>query len=105
VKYRKKPIVVEAQQAHFPPVNAPDGSQQFHSDELGTLPFVVQGALYSILNAHAGAGRVELETLEGWHTVTPGDWIIKGIKGEFYPCNPEIFDLTYELSESEGDAK
>ena len=37
-----------------------------------------------------------IETLEGGHLVTPGDFIIKGVKGEFYPCKPDIFDKTYE---------
>ena len=35
-------------------------------------------------------------TLEGEHIVCPGDWIIKGIKGELYPCKPDIFERTYE---------
>ena len=38
-------------------------------------------------------------TLEGWHIVCPGDYIIKGIKGEFYPCKPDIFEMTYEKVE------
>jgi hypothetical protein len=37
-----------------------------------------------------------IETLEGGHTVCPGDWIITGIRGEYYPCKPNIFELTYE---------
>lgn len=38
-----------------------------------------------------------IETLEGGHTVCPGDWIITGIQGEYYPCKPDIFIATYEL--------
>jgi len=37
-----------------------------------------------------------VETLEGGHIVCPGDWIITGVKGEHYPCKPDIFDVTYE---------
>jgi hypothetical protein len=37
--------------------------------------------------------------LEGGHEVTPGDWIIKGVKGEHYPCKPDIFEMTYEKVE------
>lgn len=37
-----------------------------------------------------------VKTLEGEHIISPGDYIIKGIKGEFYPCKPDIFELTYE---------
>jgi hypothetical protein len=36
-----------------------------------------------------------IDTLEGGHTVCPGDWIITGVKGERYPCKPDIFELTY----------
>jgi len=37
-----------------------------------------------------------IPTLEGGHVASPGDWIIKGIAGEFYPCKPEIFEATYD---------
>ena len=40
-----------------------------------------------------------IETLEGDMTARIGDWIIKGVKGEFYPCKPDIFETTYELVE------
>lgn len=40
-----------------------------------------------------------IETLEGVMTAQPGDWIIKGVEGEFYPCKPSIFDATYTLVE------
>ena len=40
-----------------------------------------------------------IETLEGGHVVTSGDWIITGVKGEHYPCKPDIFEMTYELAE------
>lgn len=41
---------------------------------------------------------VLIETLEGTHCANPGDWIIRGVKGEFYPCKPDIFAVTYEPS-------
>ena len=44
-------------------------------------------------------GLLTLRTLEGFVYAHPGDWIIKGIKGEFYPCKPDIFDLSYEVVE------
>ena len=37
-----------------------------------------------------------IDTLEGGHIVCPGDWIITGVKGEHYPCKPDIFEMTYE---------
>lgn len=50
---------------------------------------------------HQGCGRTMhdhgwIDTLEGGHIVCPGDWIITGVKGEHYPCKPDIFALTYE---------
>jgi hypothetical protein len=38
-----------------------------------------------------------IATLEGSMTVSPGDWVIKGVAGEFYPCKPDIFEQTYEV--------
>jgi hypothetical protein len=38
-----------------------------------------------------------IATPEGDHRASPGDWIIKGVKGEFYPCKPDIFEQTYEI--------
>lgn len=38
-----------------------------------------------------------IDTLEGGHVVCPGDWVITGVKGEHYPCKPDIFTATYEL--------
>jgi len=40
--------------------------------------------------------EILIKTLEGQHLASNGDWIIKGIKGEFYPCKPDIFEITYE---------
>ena len=41
-------------------------------------------------------GVLDIPTLEGMMTAHPGDWIIRGVQGEFYPCKPDIFDATYE---------
>ena len=76
-KYRKKPIVVEAVQ-FFP--------------ELTPWPNGVRGA--------AGYSAW-IETLEGDMDVVRGDWIITGVKGEKYPCKPDIFEMTYEPVEEE----
>lgn len=43
-----------------------------------------------------------VDTLEGGHIVTPGDWIITGVHGEHYPCKPDIFELTYEAVENKN---
>lgn len=77
MKYRKKPIVVEA-------------TQWF---KMGDHPAVFIAILGPTGRKYA------LPTLEGDMYVTPGDWIITGVKGEHYPCKPDIFDLTYEAAE------
>lgn len=43
-----------------------------------------------------------IETLEGTHEASMYDFIIKGVKGEFYPCKPDIFEMTYEKVKDEG---
>lgn len=75
MKYRKKPVVIEAVQWN--------GSNQ---NELSSFMGVVGTC----------DNKVEIHTLEGMLTASIGDWIIKGIKGEFYPCKPDIFAATYE---------
>lgn len=75
MKYRKKPVVIEA-------VKWTGNNQQ----ELAAFMGVVGTC----------DGKVEISTLEGVLTASKGDWIIKGIKGEFYPCKPDIFEMTYE---------
>ena len=41
----------------------------------------------------------QIQTIEGWLDLTPGDWIIRGVAGEHYPCKPEIFAATYEKAD------
>lgn len=43
-------------------------------------------------------GELYIETLEGTHHASVGDYIIRGVKGEFYPCKPDVFELTYQES-------
>ena len=76
MKYRKKPVVIDA-------------TQWF---EHGDHPAVVKLDVLPIENGW-------VKTLEGGHVVTPGDYIITGIKGEHYPCKPDIFTMTYESVE------
>ncbi|HEU4430295.1 MAG TPA: hypothetical protein VFT98_16160 [Myxococcota bacterium] len=88
MKYRKKPVVVEAV------VEA----MQFDKDENATMDRIViwmnQGR-ESVLAWHNGTD-IFIETREGQHRALYGDWIIRGVQGEFYPCKPEIFAATYE---------
>ena len=89
MKYRKKPVVIEAMQW--------DGK---NLDEV--IKFCSGDATYELM----ARGNAELvistpEDGEGTarHVASRGDWIIRGVQGEFYPCKPEIFDATYEAAE------
>jgi hypothetical protein len=78
-KYRKKPVEVEAML--FNGANVIAVSQWLLENEQQFEP---------------GIGSIIIVTLEGNMRADPGDWIIKGVKGEFYPCKPDIFEATYE---------
>ena len=86
-KYRKKPVVIEAAQ-WFKAGDHPAVTQWGDSD------FICTGC-NRVMRDHGRAS-----TLEGFHIVCPGDWIITGVKGEHYPCKPDIFDASYERAES-----
>ena len=51
-----------------------------------------------VIRARQTSEREEIETLEGTMVANPGDFVIEGIKGEFYPCKPDIFAATYEAA-------
>ena len=80
-KYRKKPVVIDAWQLTKENVEAgiPDWI------DLDTVHISAGGVLFA-----------EIVTLEGVMQASEGDYIIKGVQGEFYPCKPDIFEQTYE---------
>ena len=80
-RYRKKPVEIEAVQF------APDGS----NDE--AIACWVASSSHMVSYNTKG---IALYTREGVMLAVPGDWIIKGVQGEFYPCKPDIFDATYD---------
>lgn len=82
-KFRKKPVEIEAFQ--LPAVDE-------HADP-GLVKFL-QESDRPITSERDGS--VAIETLEGTMTAEPGDWIIRGVQGEYYPCKPDIFEATYE---------
>lgn len=86
MKYRKKPVVIEAKQ-----LTENTLLEVMRWAHAGTPPEM--NAI--ILPAHGGAN---VRTLEGHLHASWGDWIIKGVKGEFYPCKPDIFAATYEVA-------
>ncbi|HYF37584.1 MAG TPA: hypothetical protein VD994_19940 [Prosthecobacter sp.] len=123
-KYRKKPVVIEASQWF----KNGDHPQDYASDRDG----FADGELVTFTGEHAKANGWEglvvryyrhpsvpgeslceqcgnphhihgwIDTLEQGHRVCPGDWIITGVKGERYPCKPDVFAATYELAEQDA---
>lgn len=92
-KFRKKPVVIEAHQLPMGPANG--GTSTEHEESVWAFLAWCKRVSFE---PHSGGrdGCVAIETLEGAMTAEPGDWIIKGVKGEFYPCKPDIFEATYE---------
>ena len=80
MKFRKKPVVIEATQ-WFKHGDHPE-VKRMHT-----------------IDPETGEAQACVLTLEGNMLVTPGDWIITGVKGEHYPCKPDIFEMTYERIE------
>ena len=93
MKFRKKPVVVDAVQwGGF-------NKQIVIKEVRHYAPYRVDKKC-----EHCGASLGEhgwIKTLEGGHIVCPNDWIITGVQGEKYPCKPDIFKLTYEPVEIE----
>lgn len=86
MKYRKKPVVIEAV-----PWDTEENIltiKKWLGHNLGTEEKMFTNSYY-------------IRTLEGEMAITPGDYIIQGINGEFYPCKPDIFEKTYEKVEEE----
>jgi len=90
-KYRKKPVVIEA--------------IQFTGNNIVEIIKFMQeranGDKSRYLRYNAKKGEYFIPTLEGEYKLTEGDYVICGIKGEFYPCKPDIFEMTYEKADSE----
>lgn len=89
-QFRKKPVVVEAVQFIRMSANMTfEWSEPIKGTEFGD-------ALDEVFGGDGGNGSLIIVTKEGDMTASPGDWIIRGVKGEFYPCKPDIFEATYE---------
>lgn len=91
-RYRKKPIIIEAEQ-WFPDI-------VIEGVEYPPLPGTPQGEEY--LRVYGPCGLIH--TLEGKMVVMPSDWVITGVRGERYPCKPDIFKETYEKVEEVSGA-
>ena len=86
--YRKKPVVVEAYQI-----------SENWMDDIGPDWFLKAWDDGKIYLRMGQVDKMFIETLEGEHIVSPGDYIIKGVEGELYLCKPSIFKKTYEKVE------
>lgn len=78
MKFRKKPVVIEAFRYNI------DIRPDWFQDKVSSNDIITSEESCTIT------------TLEGWLTAQKGDFIIKGVKGELYPCKPDIFEATYE---------
>lgn len=87
-RYRKKPLVIEAVRV---PEDLATATNNPFFEALQALGANHGGNIILPMNDH-----LLIRTLEGDMRAEPGDWIIKGIKGEFYPCKDVIFRMTYE---------
>lgn len=67
-----------------------------HGDIFGFCPDASNAAVDAPADMNAVSNQLWIKTLEGGHIASPGDWIIRGVKGEFYPCKPDIFASTYD---------
>ena len=96
MKYRKKPVVIEAFQMTKDrrcSGNATDWPDWLY--DAWNAPREAPGSLYPTEEGTKD-GTLSIGTLEGQHLVSWNDWIIQGVKGELYPCKPDIFEATYD---------
>ena len=84
--YQKKPVIIEAMKVEK---GYPISQTFMKAIQNGTIKKYVAGETGEFL-------YYEIETLEGTMQASLGDYIICGVKGEFYPCKPDIFEMTYE---------
>ncbi len=89
-KFRKKPVVIEAV--------CYTGRNGFTIQQWSNFEIVESPVLEPSSDNPTG-DYLQIKTLEGVMIANLGDWLIKGVKGEFYPCKPDIFAATYELVE------
>ena len=85
-KFKKKPVVIEAIQFKGTPESA---ANLFEVFDIPMAKFIPSATSLEV-------GFLAIPTLEGVMTAERNDWIIKGVRGEFYPCKPDIFAETYE---------
>jgi hypothetical protein len=90
-KFRKKPVVIEAMQ-----VNGTHARMQEIIEWINSYNPRFNASDSNTWTVSAYYGELKIKTLGGEMTAVKSDWIIKGVKDEFYPCKPDIFAATYE---------
>jgi hypothetical protein len=97
-RYRKKPVVIEAVQFATAVYNGKTwNSSLFKCDVLPQwLEEALSNGTVAVHPSDRDHALLKIKAPEGTMTAEPGDWIIRGVKGELYPCKPQIFDATYE---------
>lgn len=94
-RFRKKPVVIDAFQ--MTRARRVDNSEwPAWLNEAWQLPRDEPGAVSGVDGPGVGDDQLRVVTLEGVNVVGWNDWIIRGVKGELYPCKPDIFAATYE---------
>lgn len=89
--FKKKPVTIEARQT-------PEDEKTYHEEIINFIHWILDSSPHGAnLYLHESTGYLALQTLEGPMTVPPGWWVIRGVAGEFYPCDPSIFERTYEF--------
>lgn len=92
-KFRKKPVVIDAVQ-----FTVEASKSQFDFPFVFGEPGLESRVSFIVHKNGTGEKCILIETLEGVMTASPGDWIIRGVNGEFYPCKPDIFEKSYEAA-------
>ena len=98
-RYRKKPVVIEAMQLVGTNAETHAVYQWIEANTQGSFDPLSEEIPASGVSIDPATGSFLIATLEGVMQAKPGDWIIRGVQGEFYPCKPDIFAATYEPAE------
>lgn len=96
MKFRKRPVVIEARQITGSTVESFAVYQWVEANTAGSFEPYTTPPPTSGVSIDPGTGNMLIATLEGVMQAAFGDWIIRGVEGEFYPCKPAIFEATYE---------
>lgn len=105
-RYRKKPVEIEAMlwdgtaDGAGPIVDwvlDNGGTARWHEERLVDTAQIPSGAVISRPRRNPVPTHIAIDTLEGTMRTAPGDWVIRGVQGEFYPCKPDIFAATYDV--------